>query len=304
VNNIISVLHNGLRIMTPLLLASIGGLFTELTGMLNIGLEGLMLTAAFFSFVAAGVSGSILVGVTVGVLSAVVLALLFALTCLKLRANIFITGIATNLLAAALTGMLASYIFGRSGIYRFAEFPTLVLTARPDWSGAPGQILLGHSLFVYLGWLAVLLSAFLLYRTPLGLRLRATGQDDRTVQTLGLRPSWYRLAALIGCGIACGLAGSYLSLSLGAFVPNITAGRGWIALVIVFLGNKRPVGLFVASLLFAVAESLSNFSQGFLTLPSQIILAFPYIISVLALILYSIWEYHRHYISRFKLPPR
>jgi simple sugar transport system permease protein len=302
-NALVSMLHNSLRIMTPLLLAALGGLFTEMAGVLNIGLEGLMLISAFFSFYVAGTTGSILLGIAAGALSSVLLAAAFGYTCLKLRANLFITGIATNLLALALTGLLAAQLLGHGGVFRFADFPSLSIVPQPGWLGPVGDILLGHSWFVYLGWAAVGMSAVVLYRIPFGLRLRAVGHDYRTVRSLGLQPLRYTLSAILISGLACGLAGSYLSLGLEAFVPNITAGRGWIALVIIYLGFRRPSGVLGASLLFGLAEAFSNFSQGFLALPSQIILSFPYVISILALLLYSIWEFRRSQGRRSKLPP-
>jgi simple sugar transport system permease protein len=302
-NSITSILHNSLRIMTPLLLAALGGLFTEMAGVLNIGLEGLMLISAFFSFYVAGTTGSILPGIIAGVLSSILLAFAFGYTSMKLRANLFITGIATNLLALAVTGLLATQFFGHGGVFRFPDFPSLPLLGSPTWSGGVGKVLLGHSWFVYLGLAAVGASAVVLYRIPFGLRLRAVGQDYRTVRSLGLDPSLYRFAAILISGLACGLAGSYLSLGLEAFVPNITAGRGWIALVIIYLGFRRPLGVLVASLLFGLADAFSNFSQGILSLPSQIILSFPYIISILALLLYSIWDFRRNRGRKAKLPP-
>jgi len=303
-SSLLSVLHNALPVATPLLIAALGGLLTELTGILNIGLEGLMLTGAFFGFLVAGMTGSVALGAAAGMGAAGLLALLFAYACLKLRANIFISGIAINLLAASLTSILATRFFGRKGIYRTEALPSLFKTAAADWTGPVGRILLDQSLFVYAGWLLALLVSVALYRTSFGLRLRAAGHDPRTLKALGLRPTRYRFAAIMLCGLACGLAGAYLSLNLEAFVPNITAGRGWIALVIIFLGYRRPGGIVIASLVFGLAESLSNFSQGFLDLPSQVILAFPYLISAAALVVYSIWEYHRHFVSRFRLPPR
>jgi ABC-type uncharacterized transport system permease subunit len=303
VSSLVPILHNALRIMTPLLLAAIGGLFTELAGILNIGLEGLMLTASFFSFLVTGITANIIMGVSAGILASVFLALIFGYTCLKLKANIFITGIATNLLASALTGILASHYFGHGGVFRFPVFPSLARVPQPGWGGIAGEILLGHSWFVYLSWASVLVSAILIYRVPFGLRLRAVGHDYRTVRTLGLKPIWSRFAAILISGFMCGLAGSYLSLNLETFFPNITAGRGWIALVVIYLGYRRPLGVIIASLLFGLAESLSNFSQGFLALPSNIILSFPYIVSIAALLFYSIWEFHRTRGRGVKLPP-
>ena len=288
-----AILHSSIRIMTPFLFAAIGGLFSEAAGILNIGLEGLMLISAFFCVTAAGFSGSLWVGIAAGVSAAMALAMIFAYASIRLKANIFIAGIATNLVAAALSALLASHIFGHRGVFRFSNFPTLPLVAKPSWIGWPGDILLGHNVLVYLSWLTAAACAIVLYKTPLGLRIRGTGLDSRTMVTLGLRPNRYRFAGVLVSGFTCGLAGCFLSLSLAAYVPNLTAGRGWIALVIIYLGFRKPLGIVIASLLFGVAESLSNYSQGFLSLPPEIIMAFPYIISIVALVGYSAWGYYR-----------
>ena len=295
---LVSVLHDAIKIATPFLLAAMGGLFTEHAGILNIALEGLMLIAAFFSVFSAGMTGSIGIGLLAGVLSSMFLALIFAYTSLNLRANIFIAGIATNLLAVALTALLASALLGHRGVYRFESFPSLPLIPQTAGLGPVGDILTGHNVLVYLSWLLIAGTSLVLYRTPFGLRMRAAGYAPRTVRTTGLNPRRYQLLAILISGLTCGLSGAFLSLNLEAWVPNVTAGRGWIALVIIYLGYKKPLGLFLASLFFGLAESLSNFSQGFLSLPSDIILAFPYIMSMLALLIYSIWEHRRRQVKR------
>jgi simple sugar transport system permease protein len=279
--------------MTPLLLAAVGGLFTEKAGMLNIGLEGLMLVGSFFSVLAAGSSGSLALGILAGVSSSMLLALLFGLSCLKLKANLFIAGIATNLMGAGLTSLLASFFFGHKGVHRFPVFPELLKISPPVWSGVLGEILLGHSGLVYAGWAAVIIAYIILNKTVLGLRLKGTGFDNRTVKSLGLNPDFYRLLAFLISGFCCGLAGTFLSFNLEAFVPNGTAGRGWIALVIIYLGCRKPGGILLAAILFALAESLSNHLQGVLSIPNRLILALPYIISILALIIYSVWGHYR-----------
>ncbi len=293
---ILALVHNTVGIMTPFLLAATGGLFTELAGMLNIALEGLMLIGAFFSVVFAGLTGSLLAGVALGILSAMTAALIFGLISLNLRANIFIAGLATNLLASGLTIVLAFQMFKNKGVVRF-ELGKLPVLAIPALQRVPllGDLLLGHNVLVYLSWLIVLVSALVIYRTPFGLRLRGTGLNAATIASLGLRPRAYQMAGILISGFTCGLAGAVLTLNLAAFVPNITSGRGWIALVAIYLGNKTPWGIVVASFVFGLAEAFSNYAQGAIKVPADFILAFPYGITVLAMILYSIW---RHYKAR------
>jgi ABC-type uncharacterized transport system permease subunit len=295
---ILSLVHNAVGIMTPFLLAATGGLYTELSGMLNIALEGLMLVGAFFAVVFAGLTGSLALGVALGIASSMLTALLFGLVTLKLKANVFIAGLATNLLASGLTVVLAFQLFKNKGVVRF-ELGRLPVLSVPALQGIPllGGLLLGHNLLVYVSWAIVLASVVLIYRTPFGLRLRGTGLNAPTMSSLGLRPQAYQLAGILISGFTCGLAGAWMTLNLAAFVPNITSGRGWIALVAIYLGNKTPVGIVVASFVFGLSEAFSNYAQGALKVPADFILAFPYFITVLAMILYSMW---RHYRARLR----
>jgi len=288
------LLHNTIGIMTPFLLAATGGLFTELAGMLNIALEGLMLIGAFFSVVFAGVTGSLFIGVLLGIASAMLVAALFGAVSLNLKANVFISGLATNLLASGLTVVLAFQIFGNKGVVRF-EIATLPSLSIPALARIPilGDLLIGHNVLVYLSWLIVVLAAVVIYRTPFGLRIRGTGLGAPTITSLGLKPRRYQMAGILISGFTCGLAGAVLTLNLSAFVPNITSGRGWIALVAIYLGNKTPWGIVIASFVFGFAESFSNYAQGATNIPADFILAFPYLITVLAMIGYSIWRHYR-----------
>jgi ABC-type uncharacterized transport system permease subunit len=291
---VLSLAHNAVGIMTPFLLAATGGLYTELAGMLNIALEGLMLIGAFFAVVFAGLTGSLALGVVLGVASSLAAALLFGLVTLNLKANVFIAGLATNLLASGLTVVLSFQLFKNKGVVRF-ELGSLPVLSLPALDRIPllGDLLLGHNVLVYVSWAIVLLSVVVIYRTPFGLRLRGTGLGPATIASLGLRPQAYQLAGILISGFTCGLAGAWMTLNLAAFVPNITSGRGWIALVAIYLGNKTPLGIVVASFVFGLAEAFSNYAQGALKVPADFILAFPYAITVLAMILYSIWRHYR-----------
>ena len=291
----IPMLHSTIRIMAPFLLAATGGLFTELAGMLNIALEGLMLIGAFFSVVLAAATGSLFLGIALGICASVAAAYIFGFISLNLRANIFITGLATNLFAEGITMVLAFQIFGNKGVIRFANLPKLPVLWIPSLQRVPvlGDILVGHNVLVYVSWVAVVVAAIIIYKTAFGLRVRGTGSNPEAIQAIGLSPRRYRMYAILISGFTCGLAGAILSLQMGAFVPGITSGRGWIALVAIYLGAKTPHGILIACFVFGLAESFSNYAQGIIDIPADFILAFPYIITVIAMIAYSIVRHHR-----------
>jgi general nucleoside transport system permease protein len=292
----IPLIHNAVEIMTPFLLAGIGGLFTELSGMLNIALEGLILTGAFFSVVLAAATGNLLLGITLGVLCAMALSLLFGSVTLYLRANVFITGLATNLFASGFTIVLADRLFRTKGVIQFPNVPRLPsLTVPPFLQRIPvlGDVLFGHNVIVYITWLIVLVSAVVIYRTPFGMRLRGTGLNEKTIFSLGLNPRRYQMAGILLSGLTCGLAGAMLTIQLAAFVPQISSGRGWIALVAIYLGNRTPWGIFAASFVFGLAESLANYAQGAARIPADFILALPYLGTVAAMIIYAVWRHAR-----------
>lgn len=285
------ILNSAVVIMTPLLLAATGGLFTELSGMLNIALEGLMLIGAFGAIVFTHYSGSMFIGILAGILCSMLLASLIATVSLYLKANVFITGLAANLLVSGLTVVLSFKLFGNKGVVSFVNIPQLPLLHLRWIEKIPviGNLLMGHNGFVYFSWLLLLLCNFVLYRTPFGLRLQASGLHDQVLVSLGLRPAHYRFIAFLVSGFTCALSGAQLTLNLGAYVPNITAGKGWIALVVIFLGQKRPFGLLVAACIFGLADAFSNFAQGSWDIPADFILAIPYILTLVAIIGVSIY---------------
>ncbi len=285
----IPLLHNSISIMTPFLLAGIGGLMTELAGMLNIALEGLILIGAFFSVVFAASTGSLFLGVFFGIMMTILVSFIFGAITLYLKANVFITGLATNLLAGGLTTVLSFYLFGTKGILIFRELPSLPIFNVPILHGIPviGDILFGHNILVYLGWLIVVVAWIVIYKTPFGYRLRGTGSNPEAMIAIGLKPQNYQMAGILISGFTCGLAGAVLTLNLGLYVPYISSGRGWIALVIIILGGRTPFGILGAAFLFGLAESLSNYAQGFMDIPADFILAFPYMITVAVIVILS-----------------
>jgi simple sugar transport system permease protein len=290
VKNLLPVLHSAVVIMTPLVFAAAGGLFTELAGMLNIALEGLLLTGAFAAVAAAYYTGSFTAALAAAIFASLALAALIAFTTITLRSNVFITGLAANLLAGGLSIVLSDQLFNTRGVITLPDFPHLPLVHIPLVKTIPvaGELLSGHSLYAYSGWLLLLLTWLVLYKTPFGFHLRASGKHAEALAALGLKPRACRFAAFLISGFCCGVGGSFLGLNLGAFVPNMSAGKGWIALVVIFLGGKKPLGLLAAAFIFGLADAFSNYAQGHIDVPADFILAMPYVFTFLVLVAVSI----------------
>ena len=265
------ILHSAIIIMTPILLAAAGGLFTELTGKLNIALEGLLLIGAFSAIAVVHYTGNLAAGITAAILASLSLSAIIAFTTLKLRSNVFITGLAANLLAGGLTVVLSQQFFNTRGVVALHSFGYL----------PPGMFVCASLLLLFAAWIT-------LYKTPFGYRLRACGKHSAALASVGIKPDTYRWAAFLISGFFCGIGGSFLSLNLGAFVPNMTAGKGWIALVIIFLGGRKPPGLLAAAFIFGLADAFSNYAQGIFNIPADFILAIPYLLTCAAIIFMSI----------------
>jgi simple sugar transport system permease protein len=290
VKNILPILHSAVAVMTPLLLAASGGLVTELAGMLNIALEGLLLAGAFSALAAAYYTGSFAAALAAGICASLALSAILALTTLRLRSNIFITGLAANLLAGGLTVVLSQYFFGTRGVVLLRGAERLPVLQIPLIGKIPviGVLVSGHSLYTYGSWLLLFILWIALYKTPFGYRLRACNKNPEALASLGIKPDTYRFTAFLISGFCCGIGGSYFSLNLGAFVPNMTAGKGWIALVVIFLGGRRPAGILAAAFIFGLAETFSNYAQGSFKAPADFILALPYLLTFLAMVFVSI----------------
>jgi len=269
-------LKSSITIMIPVFFASIGGMFPALAGTLNIALEGLLLAGAFSSLTIFSLTGSIAASVICAVISAVILCALQAFSVFKLRADMFITGLAVNLLSGGLCAILSEKIFNTKGVVAldFLNENTLKTSML-------------FNLFIILGLMLLLVSWVIIYKTPFGYRLRACNNDRDALVSLGIKPQFYITTAVLISGFFCGLGGSFLSLNLGAYVPGMSAGKGWIALAVIFLGLKKPFGILAASFVFASAEAYSNYAQGFWNIPADFMLAFPYICSLIALIAVS-----------------
>ena len=288
-NTLLSILRSAIVIITPLLFASAGGLFPALAGTLNIALEGLLLIGAFSSMAAFYYTGSFTAALMAAVIASIALSALIAFVTLVLRSNVFIVGLAANLLAAGLCAVLSDKMFGTRGVIA-PETGFSLPAAFPMIRDIPliGNLFSGQSWYLYCSWLFLLLCWLLLYKTPFGFRLRACEKRETALVSLGLNPGFYRFEAFLISGLLCGIGGSFLSMNLGAFVPGMSAGKGWIALVIIFLGSRKPGGLIAAAFVFALADAFSNYLQGLWSIPVDFILAFPYICTLLAMIVVSI----------------
>ncbi len=268
----------------PLAPAALGGLVTEYVGFLNISLEGLIL-AGGFSYIAVGSVLGPFAGVLAAMLVPALIAWLSDFFACKARADSFVIGLGVNLLVPGLASVISFWIFSTKGV---VSVPAL-MSGRPfaDLAlslPAFAEIFLGNRLSDYLALASVLGLSLMLGATPFGLRARATGINAESLRMAGIDPSSIRRAAYLFSGIACGISGAALASSVGAWVPNLSSGRGWIALVAVYLGGKKLGGTLLAVLLFAVLLGLANRAQSIHSLSSEIIMAIPYVITALVVI--------------------
>ncbi len=255
--------------MTPFLLASIGGLYTEYSGTTNVAIEGYMTMSAFLFITIYKITGSYFLGITLALILIILLSFIHSYLTVKLKANSIITGLAVNMGFFGLISTIEFKLFNTKGVI-FLE-----RTTRLD-----------SSWLIVVALILPLLTMFIINKTRYGLRLRIRGISKKTLMYSNINPDFYRISAVIVSGILAGLGGIFLAMELRSFIPNISAGRGWISLVIIYLGRKHPIGIFFGCLIFSITQIFSNFSQK-MAIPSDIILAFPYILTLVALILTS-----------------
>ncbi|MCL4295074.1 MAG: ABC transporter permease [Anaerolineae bacterium] len=280
-----TLLNSTFRFVTPILLAALGGLICERVGVFNIALEGLMLTGAFAAVAGSYYAGSGIGGVLTGVAAGVALAAIFAYFAVTLRGDMIVLGIALNLLASGLTVFLLRTIFGVRGAFQDPRLQGLGKLDIPGLEALPilGPLLSGHSWVIYLSWLLVAAMQLLLFHHALGLRMRGVGEHPEAAATLGVSVTGLRYLAVLLSGALCGLAGAQLSLgNVTLFVENMSAGRGWIAVVAVMFGQAHPLGVLAASVLFGLADSIGFRLQG-LQMPSQFTGMVPYVVTLVSL---------------------
>ena len=281
---------------TPLVLAALGGLCSERSGVVDIGLEGKMLASAFAAAAAAAVTGSAWIGLGAGIAASVLVALAHGFACVTHHGNQVVSGMALNITMSGLTAVLGYAWFREGGqtplLGAGARFAPIALPGADRLARVPGlglvygEIVSGHNVLVYVAAAAVPVVAWLVYRTRLGLRLRAAGENPDAVDTAGVSVSATRYLAVVMSGVLCGLAGAYLSIAHHAsFIRDMTAGQGYLALAALIFGQWRPLPTLGACLLFAFADALQARLQGtplpgIGVVPVQLIQAIPYVLTV------------------------
>ena len=296
---LILTLDMSIRLSVVLLLACLAGLFSERAGIVDIGLEGKMLIAAFFAAVAAYETGSAWLGVLAGCAASLVFSMIHGIASITFRGNQLISGVAVNFLASGLTVVIGNALYKKggqtpilSGDARFLDITLPFADAVRDvWLVGPiySELISGHKALVYLAFAIVPLSWWILYRTRFGLRLRAVGENPASVDTAGISVVRTRFQALVITGILCGIAGAYLSTAQAAgFGKEMTAGRGFIALAALIFAKWRPWYALGACLLFGLLGAISNLYPninvfGLFTIPVQFTQALPYILTVVIL---------------------
>jgi ABC-type uncharacterized transport system permease subunit len=295
---ILSTLDATLRLSTPLLLACLAGLYSERAGVFDIGLEGKMLAAAFAAAAVAAVTANVWLGLLAGVAVSITTAGLQGAAAITLRGNQLIAGVAINMLAAGLTTFLGIQWFAQGGrtpqLPVSGRFQNITLPFANELSGIPvlgqvySELISGHNILVYVAFLAVPVTWWVLYRTRFGLRLRAVGENPKAVDTAGISVTRLRYQAVLITGLLCGLAGAFFSIAQGSgFGNNMTAGKGFIALAALIFAKWKPVPAMFTCLLFGFLDALQIRLQGAeifgVGVPVQAIQALPYLLTVILL---------------------
>lgn len=281
----------GVRLAAPLLLAALGELFAERSGVLNLGIEGMMLMGAISGFWITFITKSLFLGVLAAVMVGGLIGLLMAFLSISLRANQIVAGLALWIFGLGLSGFI--YRAGIWGPYVYPTVSTFGNIAIPGLSGIPalGPILFNQSVLVYLALIAVPICFFFLFKTTWGLKVTAVGENPRAADTLGIKVYRTRYICVIIGGILAGVAGALLPLVwMGSFNENMTAGRGFIAFALVIFGAWKPWRILAGSLLFGSIDAVQmrlQASGGIWIYSYQFLLMLPYILTIVALVILS-----------------
>lgn len=276
-----------IRLATPLILASLGGLYSERSGVINIALEGIMLAGAFTAAAVTVFTHNPWIGMLTAMIAGLLVAGIHAVASIQFRANQVVVGTAINILFVGVPALVSGALFESTGSTpQLPREQTL-----PDWN-IPGidripvlsQLLSGHKPIVYIALLAVPVTYYVLFRTRFGLRLRAVGENPEAADTAGVSVAGMRYAGVLLSGVLAGLGGAYLSIGQNSlFTRNMTAGRGFIALAALIFGKWHPVGAFLACLLFGMADAIAIRMQGVVNIPVQFIQIIPYVLTLVVL---------------------
>lgn len=295
----VSILGSAVRLSVPLLFTALAGLFSERAGVFDIGLEGKMLAAAFASACAAYVTDSAWMGLLAGIGVSIVFSLVHGFASITNRGNQIVSGVALNFVALGLTVVLGQAWFGQGGrtpqVSGEGRFTPIILPGADAMREVPiigplyANVISGNNILTYIAFLMVPIAWWVLFRTRFGLRLRAVGENPGAVDTAGISVAWMRYRAVIVAGFLCGFAGTYLSVAQSAaFIHNMSAGKGYIALAALIFAKWKPVPVMLACLLFGFLDAFANFMQGKSVpligeVPVQIFQAMPYILTCVLL---------------------
>ena len=280
---IINLFSTMVRLSTPLLIAAMGELVAERSGVMNMGVEGMMLMGALVGYMVSLATDSLWIGILFAILSGGLMALILAFMTITLKVDQTVTGLSLNLLSSGLTlfSFRAFYDIDNTVNKLFPSFDIPFLSDIPFL----GDIFFSQKPLTYFAFLCIPVIAFFLNRTKPGLQIRSTGENPSAVDTRGLSVNKLRYLAVVFGGMMAGLAGSFFTNGISSrFVPEITAGRGWLAIIIVIAGNWQPTRMLIATLIFALLDAFQFTLQGIGTdIPFQLLLAMPYVIALLAL---------------------
>lgn len=281
---LIALLSAALRLSVPILLAALGGMFSEKSGIVNIGLEGMMLVGAFSGVVGSYFFGNEWYGVLAAIISGILIALIFSVATVNIKINQIVSGVAINLLAVGITSFLYRALFGITTnpitVKAFETFNIPILSKIP----IIGDIFFKQTVLVYLAFLLVPIASFVLYKTSWGLSIRTVGEHPMAADTVGIPVNKVRTICVLLSGVLASLGGAFLSLGqFNMFVDNMVTGRGFIAVAAVIFGKWSPKGILIASLIFGLADALQIRLQiAEIGIPYQFLLMFPYLLTVIA----------------------
>ena len=283
----LALLASALRLATPLIFSALGGIFSERSGVVNIAIEGIMINGAFFAILATKYTGSPWLGVLAAMVVGALTALLLAVLAIHLRGNQVVAGVAINLFATSITAFLLEMIWQRSG--QTDSVPqALTHNPLPFLEKIPviGVLFSGLTPFVYLSFVAVAITYYVIYKTPFGLRVRAVGEHPRAADTVGINVYKIRYICVMISGVLAGISGASLSLgTVSLFREGMTSGKGFIAIAAMIFGKWHPVGAMLASLFFGFAEAvqIQASSLGIDKIPSEFLQTLPYVATILVL---------------------
>ena len=267
------------------LLPALGGVVSERSGVVNIAMEGMMLTGAFFAVVADLKLHNPWLATLVAMLAGGLMALIHAVVSIRFRADQIVSGIAINIFASGLTVFLVNRIYGVQGVGHVGNSEVLPIINIPVLDQIPflGQVLFQQNVIVYVALILLVLTNVVLFRTRLGLRIRAVGEHPQAADTAGINVFRIRYGSVLLSGVLSGLAGAYLAIGLSnVFVPNMTAGRGYIALAAMIFGKWTPSGAFIACLIFGLGEAIFA-NNSFIHISAYLLNMLPYIITLVVL---------------------